>query len=325
MLERVLQYSQIYNFYNWVFKRHAPEQGVVFLSQRRVYVLPTRHGLSFAIALVLMLFGSINYGLSLGYVLTFLLTGLGIVSLLHTFRNLAHLYLSAGRVENVFAGDFARFVLTLESRGDFGRFAIDLNADAPAVTCNIPARQTISVAVPVRTEKRGWLQLPRVTMETRYPLGLARAWSYVQPDMRVLVYPMPDNAQLPVNQPIANAGEVQTAGTGLDDFAGLRPYHASDSPRHIAWKAAARGGPLLTKIFSGHASKELWFDWSMLPPGMDTEARLSRLTRWVLLAHELDARFGLRLPGVELPLAQGEAHKQRCLLELALFGAPGSR
>jgi len=322
MFERVLQYSQLYNFYSWVFKQHAPEQGVIFLSQRRVYVLPTRHGLTFSLALVLMLFGAINYSLSLGYALTFLLAGLGIVSLLHTFRNLAHLYVSAGRVDNVFAGELARFVLTLESRGDLDRFAIDLSARAPAVTCNIPARQTISVAVPVKTARRGWLQLPRVTIETRYPLGLARAWSYVQPDMRALVYPRPDEAPLPVDAPIADAGEAQTAGAGLDDFAGLRPYQASDSPRHVAWKAVARGGPVLTKTFSGHASLELWFDWSMLPPDMDVEARLSRLTRWVLLAHELDARYGLKLPGVELALAQGEAHQQRCLQALALFGTP---
>jgi uncharacterized protein (DUF58 family) len=324
MLERVLQYSQIYNFYNWVFKQHAPERGVVFLSQRRVYILPTRHGFSFSLAIVLMLFGSINYGLSLGYMLTFLLAGLGIVSLLHTFRNLAHLYVSAARVDNVFAGDTARFVLALESRSDIHRFAIDLFVrGGHGSTCNIPPRQTASVSVPVRTQARGWLQLPRVTMETRYPLGFARAWSYVQPDMRALVYPRPDNSGLPASQPIAERGDVQAAGAGLDDFAGLRPYQASDSPRHIAWKAAARGGPMLTKIFSGRAAMELWLDWTALPAAMDTEARLSRLTRWVLLAHELDARYGLKLPGLALEPAQGEEHKERCLRELALFGLPG--
>src|SRR4051812_14391432 len=192
MLERVLQYSQLYNFYNWVFKRHAPEQGVVFLGQRRVYVLPTRHGMTFSLAVVLMLFGSINYALSLGFVLTFLLAGLGLVSILHTFRNLAHLYVSAGRVDPILAGDTARFSLVLDSRSDFDRFAIDLSTGGgTSVTCDVPARRTVYVSVTVKAQKRGWLQLPRVTIETRYPLGLTRAWSYVQPDMRVLVYPRP--------------------------------------------------------------------------------------------------------------------------------------
>jgi uncharacterized protein (DUF58 family) len=321
MLERVLQHSQLYNFYNWVFKHHAPEQGVVFLGQRRVYVLPTRHGLTFSLAIVLMLFGSINYALSLGFVLTFLLAGLGLVSILHTFRNLAHLYVSAGRVDAVLAGDTARFGLVLESRAGFDRFAIDLSVGGPSVTCDVPARRTVCVSVPVKARKRGWLQLPRVTIETRFPLGLTRAWSYVQPDMRVLVYPAPDNASLPLNEPVPDVGDNVSLGSGLDDFAGLRPYQASDSPKHIAWKAAARGGPLLTKTFSGRAASELWFDWAALPDTMGVEARLSRLTRWVLLADREGARYGLKLPGFELGPAQGEAHRDRCLRELALFEA----
>src|SRR5207245_10859169 len=85
-LDRVLQYSQAYNFFQWVFGRHAPEPGVVFLSQRRVYILPTRHGLTFGGSLVLMLLGSINYSLSLRYVLTFLRAGLGARSILPSFR-----------------------------------------------------------------------------------------------------------------------------------------------------------------------------------------------------------------------------------------------
>jgi uncharacterized protein (DUF58 family) len=321
MLERVLQYSQLYNFYNWVFRHHAPEHGVVFLGQRRVYVLPTRHGLTFSLAVVLMLFGSINYGLSLGFVLTFLLAGLGVVSILHTFRNLAYLYVSAGRVDDVFAGETARFGLVLESRTDFDRFAIDLSAGEPGVTCDVPARRTTYVPVPVRARQRGWLQLPRVTIETRYPLGLTRAWSYVQPDMRALVYPAPDGAPLPPYAPVPDAGESASLGAGMDDFAGLRPYQAGDSPRHIAWKAVARGGPVLTKIFSGRASSELVFDWDALA-ALGTEARLSRLTRWVLLADREGLRFSLKLPGLELGPAHGQAHRQRCLRELALYQAP---
>jgi len=178
-LDRVLQYSQAYNFFQWVFGKHAPEPGVVFLSQRRVYILPTRHGLSFGVAVILMLIGSINYNLSLGYVLTFLLAGVGIVSILHTFRNLAHLYVSAGRVAPVFAGDTAQFELVFENKSDFDRHSLELACRGTRVSCDVPARAHRSVTLPVKTEKRGWLQLERVTVDTRYPLGLMRAWSYV--------------------------------------------------------------------------------------------------------------------------------------------------
>ena len=118
-----------------------------------------------------------------------------------------------------------------------------------------------------------------MTVETRYPLGLFRAWSYVQPDARALVYPRPDDSSLPLPTACRIAATPRTAGVGSDDFAGLRPYQPSDSPRHVAWKSAARDGQLLTKVFAGRGASELWFDLGALPAALGVEARLSRLTR----------------------------------------------
>ncbi len=313
--DRILRYSQLYNLL--VRPRH-PETGTIFLAQRRIYILPTRHGFSFALALMLMLIGSINYNLSLGYVLTFLLAGIGVVSILHTFRNLAHLYVSAGRVEPVFAGDTARFELHLENRRDVPRHSIALTCGGGSTICEVPANRTETTTVPAKATRRGWLQLPRVTLDTRYPMGLFRAWSYVQPDMRAIVYPKPDDALLPLPRAVPDTGDAMNAGTGTDDFYGLRAYQSGDSPRHIAWKAVARGETLLTKVFTGRASMEMWFDWKDLPPGLGIEARLSRLARWVLLAHAGGLRYGVKLPGVELPLGSSDEHERACLRELAL-------
>jgi uncharacterized protein (DUF58 family) len=137
--------------------------------------------------------------------------------------------------------------------------------------------------------------------------------------MRALVYPRPDSASLPVPEADAESGDAVLAGAGTDDFAGLRPYQSSDSPRHVAWKASARSETLLTKFFAGRASSELWFDWERLPSGMDIEARLSRLARWVVLAEERGLRYGLKLPGASVPLGEGFPHREKCLRELALY------
>ncbi|HET7765001.1 MAG TPA: DUF58 domain-containing protein [Burkholderiales bacterium] len=318
-LDRVLQYSQAYNFYQWVFRRHGPEPGVVFLAQRRVYILPTRHGFTFGLALILMLIGSINYNLSLGYVLTFLLAGLGVVSILHTFRNLVHLYVSPGRVSPVFAGEIARFQIVFENRSDFERHSLDLVCGAARARVDVPAHRHRTAELGIKTEKRGSLPLARVTIDTRFPLGLMRAWSYVQPDMRALVYPRPDTAPLPIPEVDSDTGDAVSMNVGTDDFAGLRPYQPSDSPRHVAWKASARSEALLTKFFAGRASAELWFDWDALPPSMGVEARLSRLARWVTLAEERGLRYGLRLPGTTISAGEGFQHRERCLRELALY------
>jgi len=196
------------------FRRHGPEPGVVFLTQRRVYILPTRHGLSFGLALILMLIGSINYNLSLGYVLTFLLAGLGVVSILHTFRNLVHLYVSAGRVSPIFAGEIAHFQIVLENKSGFIRHSLDLACGGPRVRVDVPAAAIASWSSRQSPRSAAGFQLQRVTMDTRFPLGLMRAWSYVQPDMRALVYPRPDTAALPVPDSDSENGDVVSTGAG---------------------------------------------------------------------------------------------------------------
>jgi uncharacterized protein (DUF58 family) len=316
MLQRVLNRWQ---FYRLFFGPHLPEAGTIFLVQRRVYILPTRPGVAFATALAVMLIGSINYNLALGYILTFLLGSMALVAILHTFRNLVHLRFTPGRADPVFAGDTAWFELYVENRSGYERCSIALWHDGKPIRCDVPSQRGTTVSVPVAAQQRGWLMPERITVDTRFPVGLLRAWSYIRPDTRCLVYPKPDDGLLPLPDPSGGAGEKRSAGGGSDDFAGLRAYQPSDSPRHIHWKAAAREQGLQTKVFSGRAAAELWLDWDQLPPRMDLESKLSRLTRWVLAADQDGLRYGLRLPGVVLAPDMGEPHRLACLRELALY------
>jgi uncharacterized protein (DUF58 family) len=156
-------------------------------------------------------------------------------------------------------------------------------------------------------------------LETRYPLGLFRAWSYVEPDARCLVYPRPERSPLPTAAAHEAPGGQRSPVAGNEDFSGLRTYQLSDSPRHVAWKAVARTDGMLTKQFSGEAAAELWLDWERLPPALGLEQRLSRLAGWVLAAERGGARYGLRLPGVEIAPARGDSHAAACLQALALY------
>ena len=317
MFEKILSRSQLYLAF---FGPREPEPGTIFLRQNRVYILPTRPGLGFAMALGVMLVGSINYNLSLGYILTFLLASMGLVAILHTFRNLVHLHITPGRVEPVFAGEVAWFELFVENRSGYERSSIALWREGKATLCDVAPARGATLSIPVAARQRGWLTPGRITVDTRFPVGLLRAWSYIQPDMRCLVYPRPDDGLLPLPEPSGGTGEKRAASGGSDDFAGLRPYQASDSPRHIHWKAAARGQGLQTKVFSGRAAAELWLDWNQLPANLDLESKLSRLTRWALSADQEGLRYGLRLPGLELAPDTGESHRLACLRELALYG-----
>ncbi len=306
----------------WFYGIRAPERGPITLGHRRVYILPTRLGVMFGVTLVIMLVGSINYVLSLGFMLTFLLAGMGLAGMVHTVRNLARLVISTGRAEPVFAGESAQFRLFLENAAPWERPAIMVRHDASGAqtVTDVPASGITDIVLPVPAVRRGWLALTRVSLETRYPLGLFRAWSHVQPDYRCLVYPRPEKAPLPPSSPDSSLGSRQAAAQGTDDFSGLRAYQAADSPRHVAWKQVARTDDMLTKQFTGDASSELWLDWALLPAGLDTEARLSRLAGWVLAAEAAGLRYGLRLPsGAGLEPAHGDAHRTACLTALALY------
>lgn len=309
-------------FYNWLFQLRGPQAGPIVLVQRRIFILPTRQGFVFAGVLALMLIGSINYGLSLGFVLTFLLVALSINAMIYTFRNLANLRISAARTRPVFVGEKAQFAVCIDNPGQADRFAIGLVRDKEESTfVDIPPRRAVFAGIAIPAVRRGLMRPGRLTLFTRFPLGLYYAWSYLELDAHCLVYPRPAPAGLPLPPAESGAGTGMQHGQGREDFAGLRPYHAGDSPRHVAWKAAARGQGLLTKQFSGRADTELWLDWRHLPVQMDIEDKLSRLTRWVLDAHARGITFGLRIPGRTVALAGGEAQRDRCLEALALFGS----
>jgi uncharacterized protein (DUF58 family) len=161
--------------------------------------------------------------------------------------------------------------------------------------------------------------LGKITISTVYPLGLVRAWAYVDMDMHCIVYPQPGPYR-PMPAILHHyQGEQSGYTAGSDDFHGFRPYQPGDSLRHIHWKALARALPMLTKKFTAGESPDLWLDWAMLPL-LDNEARLRVLCRLVLEADRSGRAYGLRLPGAEIPPARSALHQHRCLEALALFG-----
>ena len=306
---------------NWFYGFSPPERGAIVLGHRRVYIVPSRLGLLFGGALLILLVGSINYALALGFALTFLLAGMGLAGMVQTARNLAQLEVSAARVEPVFAGEAAQFRLVLENRAAHDRPEILLRhlASRAGCTVDLAAASVSEAPLAVPAARRGWLPFGRVMLETRFPLGLFRAWSYVEPASRCLVYPRPEPGALPPLAPSDQQGGVRAHAQGSDDFSGLRSYQPSDSPRHVAWKSAARSDVMLTKQFAGEAVAELWLDLRDTPASLDIERRLSRLAGWVLAAERAGARYGLRLPQAQLEPDRGDAHRAACLELLALY------
>jgi uncharacterized protein (DUF58 family) len=314
-------------FRTWLFRPQIAH-GAITLTQRRIFIIPTRQGLAFMAVLALMLLGDINYNLSLGYALTFLLAMMAVLSMLYAFRNLAHLEIRAGRVSPVFSGETAQFRLHFHNHSALSRYQLGLvqtgtsfwsTAEA-SLTVDVPSKNECIIEFPLAATQRGWLPLGRLKLCTEFPLGLFHAWSYLHFDTRCLVYPQPlGDVPLPPGDAPDGTGRRNVAGD--DDFSGLRRYVAGDALPRVAWKAYASGRGLQVKQFSTPAGEELWLDFFALYGGT-LEEKLSYLTRWVLDAEAQGLRYGLRLPDSELPPGQGDVQRDACLRRIALFGLP---
>ena len=306
----------------WFERRTArvSSAGWTRLHARQVFILPTRTGLAFAVLLLVLLLGAINYDNNLIFALTFLLAGLGLVTMLHTYRNLVRLEFRSGPGRPGFVGERVEFRLWLRAADGRARQAVELqNADGSRAATDVEPAAT-AVRLERNAVRRGRLPLGKLTVATRFPLGLFRAWSYLDVVQTEPVYPAPaPPGEPPPASAVDERGTRAGASAGADDFRGVRDYRPGDSPRQVDWKALAREQGLLTKQFGGAMPPEDWLDFACVHDP-DLEARLSRLCRWVLDAEHARRRYGLRLPDTTIAAGQGETHRDRCLLALADFG-----
>lgn len=301
-----------------LLRRRPPGRGEVLLVQRRIFILPSSAGVVFAIVLLLMLTGAINFTLSLGFILTFLLASLGITAMLHTFRNLAGLAIAPGKTPPVFAGEAAHFAVSIRNPTQTPRFRVTLTHDRRVWdVVDIPAERAVTATARVLAPRRGVLRPGRMKLSTRFPLGLLNAWCYIEFETHCVVFPRPAPPGLPLPRLEPGDAEGLSQGHGREDFAGLRQYHSGDSPGNIAWKAAARGQGLLTKQFTGTAAVQLWLSLDTVPVHLDFEQKVSQVTRWLLDAHAGGLAYGLKLPNRTIAVGTGEGHLNRCLEALA--------
>ncbi len=303
----------------WASRRHGVQASPVNLLSNRIYILPSRSGMVFALMLLVMLLGSMNYNNSMGLGLAFFLGSITLVTMHQCHRNLLGLKVSYAQPEPVFAGSYATIDLTLhntlqESRSDL----VAQIGSGTSLAVNIEARRNQALKLTAPMERRGHRELPRLSIRTRFPAGLFRAWTWVYWDAKVLVYPKPYGSQPLPGQDSGQQSGSKARTKGEDEFAELRGYQRGDPLNRVAWKQFARSGELHSKTFDDPTSVELWLDWSLVDSS-DAEDRLSQLCAWILTAHEQHISYGLRLPGVNIPPDNSEAHRTNCLDQLAFF------
>lgn len=308
----------------WAERRHGRDPASVRLARRRIYILPTRFGALFGCLVFAMLLGSLNYGASLAFALTFLLASLTLVAMHHCHNNLLGIRVALeGTPRAVFVGEPAEFRIALGNEAGTPRYELELVQDgAVAGPIDLAAGTHDALTLVRPTTRRGWVALGRFTVRTYHPARLFRAWSSIHMSAACLVYPLP----APPGRPLLASPAAESLGTGGrlpgdEDFAGLRAAVAGDPPRRIAWKAYARSDQLLSKQFAAAEQSSHWLTWDALPE-LGAEQRIAQLARWCLDAEQAGRRYGLEIPGAVVELGTGKAQLERCLRALALVHAP---
>lgn len=311
----------------WALKRQGPDVLPLRLAARRVYILPTPAGWTFALLLGVMFIAGMNYGNGLALLFTFWLTGFALVAMVQTQRSLTAVQLLSADASPAHAGDAVSLRIRLEGRTPAADLhleqdqlpdsSVEGNASLPqAARDATDASGALQLDIPV--SRRGRWRAPALRLSTTAPFGLFRCWTWLHMDVRTLVYPKAAGRR-PVPETMGEHNGSLRRHHGQDELAWLRDFREGDSPRQVAWKAYARGQPLLVREYEGEGSLRHEFDFDALT-GLDAEQRLSQLTRWILDARAHGENWVLKLSG-EVPMAgAGEDHLARCLAKLALYG-----
>ncbi len=299
--------------------------GEAVLDRRHIYILPTAFGTLFGVTLLLLFFGALSAQNNPALLLTLLLAALGLVGMVHTWRNLLGLRVRIGEAQPVFAGHPARFPVQIRDPRGRERPALVLVADPDPLPLALGSGEPARAELVVSTRQRGPHRLGQARLETRYPLALFCAWCYLDCAAGVLVYPRPAATAPEGVGEASDRGQAGkgASGSGVEDFLGLRPYQPGDPLTRLHWKALARTQAPLVKDFAGEQGETLWLAWEALAPA-EPELRLSLLCRQVIEADARGVPYGLRLPTRTLQPGSGAAHRRLCLGDLARFPTDAS-
>lgn len=305
-------------FFKWVDRR-VPRAKSIQLHIKNLYTFPTLMGFAFmGLSTLLWVLGT-NYQNNLILALSYLLFSLIVVAIHHTYANLSGLKISVLGAKSAFVGETLYFVLEVDGARAKGNHNLvirwwqgeeacfDFNPGSPAqVLVGLPATE------------RGYLQPGKLLIESTFPLGLIRCWTWLNLDARAVVFPRPLKAAIPPQTHGEEEGDRGAENTDGDDFAGLKSYRQGDPLKHIAWKHYAREQGLYSKEYASASQSETWLEWQSFL-ALSPEDRLSALCYWALEFDRLGVPYGLRLPGKQLPPELGDGHRLSVLSALARF------
>lgn len=284
-------------------------------NQSRTYILPTAFGGAFTGVVLVLFVMAIGFANNLIYLLTFLLVSIAITAMILANQNIAQLKISKVRFLESFAGEPSDVQIQLESVNP-SRTLWELEFRVAGKDIPMEKRALVNGSLEVLLswipQQRGWQKSPKISVKSRYPFGLFRAWQRDHSKEDVLIFATRKGSS---HWPHGQSGDEDPSSVGV--FKEHREYQNSDSWRRIDWKASARRQEILIKTYEDDEERILNFNWVQTQGLEDFESKVSQLALWVDLAYRRELHYSLTIGSHKIAIGSGKEHFLNCQTLLA--------
>ncbi|UXR65770.1 DUF58 domain-containing protein [Bdellovibrio bacteriovorus] len=290
-----------------------------FLSKKkkRTYIMPSRFGVAFGAMALVLFFLAVGYANNLIYIFVFFLISVAVTGILLTNKNMDIVRVEGIESPELFAKEEGRVRVDLENNSDIPAWEVEaVFAKSKDLTerISLAPKSQESLFLRFTPLSRGYISLPRITLQSVYPFGLLRAWKYAVSEQKILIFPQRrGDVEFPVDS-VSGEGMQQS---GL--FRDHRTFQSADPLSRIDWRASARRQELLVKNYEEPEKPALSFSWEQTAYLEDPESRISQLCLWVDQAAKQGYSYSLTVGSKEHGKNSGAAHRQECLKTLALL------
>lgn len=225
------------------------------------------------------------------YIFVFSFLGISLTSMGITNRNVDQVDIVSVKSEKCFAHEAGNIYVEIYNKSDKStsrnlRLRLSGLKDVVSIK-SMAAQETRIVKLPWIPPRRGWLEIPRIILESDYPYGILRSWKVFREEQKVLVFPERKGESIFQS----NAGGLQS---GVDNFRDLREFRQGDSLRRVHWRASMKTQQLLVKNFEEESTHDFDLSWDQTQG--DIEMRLSQLSLWIDQAEMQKLKYRLVTP-----------------------------
>ncbi len=289
-------------------------------SSSRTYIIPTGLGLILGLSIFLAFIIAVTFGHPFSYFITFFSIAIIVVCAFHTNYSIARLKTFYFKDEFIECGRECEISFEVSTKEIRNAKSVFTRVDgSKKLKQSIVSKTSSRLRAIVYRDGCGVFKTPRVRIHTTYPLGLFRAWKYVEVKNNLIVYPK----RISGHESYSDTSIIQNSDAIFkqnletkEEFLDHRRFRETDSWKHIDWKAYARGKGLLTKNFSGNESVVVTLEVR----SSSSLEFLGLVTEELFRNYELSKDTIFVLDDEVISRGSNKLHLHKCLRVLSLLG-----